>query len=47
MSVYKVESISQLHRLLGFPKPKHPLISLIDASEIQVQEEEVGFKSHI
>jgi len=44
MPVYKVESISQLHRLLGFPKPKHPLISLIDASKIQVKEEEVNSK---
>ena len=44
MSVYKVESISQLHSLLGLPKPKHPLISLIDASNIQVTEEEIGSK---
>jgi len=44
MSVYKVESISQLHNLLGFPKPKHPLISLIDASKIQVTEKEIGSK---
>ena len=44
MSIHKVESISQLHRLLGFPKPKHPLISLIDASQIQVAEEEIGAK---
>ena len=44
MSIYKVKSISQLHSLLGFPKPKHPLISLIDASKIQVTEEEIGSK---
>lgn len=44
MSIYKVKSISQLHTLLGFAKPKHPLISLIDASKIQVTEEEVGSK---
>ena len=44
MSVYKVESISDLHSLLGFPKPKHPLVSLIDASKIQVKQEEVGSK---
>ena len=44
MSIRKVESISQLHGLLGFPKPKHPLISLIDASEIQVTKEDVGSK---
>ena len=44
MSVYKVESIGKLHSLLGLPKPKHPLISLIDASQIQVTEEEIGSK---
>ncbi len=44
MSVYKVESISELHNLLGLPKPQHPLITLIDASNIQVTEEEVGSK---
>jgi len=44
MSTYKIKSISALHSLLGFPKPKHPLISLIDASDIQVTEEEVGSK---
>ncbi len=44
MSIYKVKSISELHNLLGFPKPKHPLISLIDASQIQVSEEDVDSK---
>lgn len=44
MSIYKIGSISQLHSLLGLPKPKHPLISLIDASNIQVTEEELGAK---
>jgi len=44
MSVYKVDSISQLHSLFGFSKPKHPLISLIDASKIQIRDEEVGSK---
>ena len=44
MSIYKVESISQLHTLLALPKPKHPLITLIDAAEIEGTEEEVGAK---
>ncbi|MEM9821233.1 MAG: helix-turn-helix transcriptional regulator [Bacteroidota bacterium] len=44
MAILKIESISQLHRLLEFPKPKHPLISLIDAAEIQVMEKEIGAK---
>jgi len=44
MSIHKIKSISKLHSLLGLPKPKHPLISLIDASNIQVKEEELGSK---
>jgi AraC-like DNA-binding protein len=44
MSAIKIKSISELHSILGFPKPKHPLISLIDASKIKVTEEEVGSK---
>lgn len=27
--IYNVESISQLHQMLGIGKPKHPLISII------------------
>lgn len=44
MSIVKISSISQLHSMLGFPKPKHPLISLIDAPKIQVTEAEVDSK---
>jgi AraC-like DNA-binding protein len=42
--VIRIKSISQLHSLLGFGKPKHPLISLIDASKLNVQQNEVGIK---
>lgn len=31
---YKIESIAQLHDLIGAGKPKHPLITLIDLTEI-------------
>lgn len=34
----KVASISQLHNLLGLPRPLHPLISLIDNTKINVGE---------
>ena len=44
MSVYKIKSISELHSLLGLSKPKHPLVSLIDASAIQISEGEVDSK---
>ena len=27
---YKFESLSDLHRVLGLPKPLHPLISLVE-----------------
>ncbi|MBD0405306.1 AraC family transcriptional regulator [Flammeovirga sp. EKP202] len=44
MTTYYIKSISELHSLFGFPAPKHPLISLIDASQIQVLEKDVGSK---
>ena len=44
MSIFKVDSISQLHSLLGLQKPKHPLVSVIDAAAIEVKDEEVNSK---
>ena len=41
---YEIQSISQLHTLLGFAKPKHPLISLLDASQTQITEEDLNTK---
>jgi AraC family transcriptional activator of pobA len=35
MKPYSIRSIRQLHELLELPKPKHPLISVIDFSEIK------------
>jgi len=32
----KIRSISELHRLLGLPKPLHPLVSLVDNTQISV-----------
>jgi AraC family transcriptional activator of pobA len=32
--VYKVESLTDFHRMFGLPKPKHPLISFIDINEM-------------
>ena len=40
----RIHSISQLHAILGFEKPQHPLITLIDASRLNVSDEEVGAK---
>ena len=39
-----LKSISQLHTSLGFEKPKHPLISVIDAAKFQTPKEVVGKK---
>lgn len=40
-----INSISELHRLMGLPKPLHPLISLINMDEVQSSEktEELHF----
>lgn len=34
--VYKVQTISELHEIAGFDKPKHPLVSIIDYSKVNV-----------
>jgi len=34
--VYRVTSISELHKIAGFEKPKHPLVSIIDYSKVNV-----------
>lgn len=34
-SPYTINSISELHRLLALPKPEHPLVSVINLSEIK------------
>ena len=33
-NIIRIESISELHRRVGFSKPKHPLISVIDLKKI-------------
>ena len=35
--IYKVATISQLHEIIGFGKPKHPLITVIDYSKVNVE----------
>lgn len=34
--IHRVKSISELHEIVGFGKPKHPLITIIDYSKIDV-----------
>jgi len=35
-TIYKVETIDQLHQIAGFSKPKNPLITVIDYSKVDV-----------
>lgn len=35
--IYRVTSISELHSIAGFEKPKHPLITIIDYSKMKTQ----------
>lgn len=37
----KFSSISELHSALGFPKPLHPLISLVDYADIKTPQDEL------
>lgn len=37
-TITEINSINQLHRLLGYEKPKHPLVSVVDFSKIQPSE---------
>ena len=33
--ILKIDSISKLHQLLGYSKPEHPLISVLDLSNVK------------
>ncbi|RZL27991.1 MAG: AraC family transcriptional regulator, partial [Pedobacter sp.] len=36
---HQFDSISDLHRMLGLPKPFHPLVTLVDNTHISVDKE--------
>jgi len=40
--IVKIESVSQLHHLMGYEKPKHPLITILDPSQLAVTKEMIG-----
>lgn len=40
--IFKIHSISQLHKGMGFPPPLHPLISVIDLKDVAMPEELLG-----
>lgn len=37
--IIQIKSITHLHELMGFDKPKHPLISVIDVSKVVITED--------
>jgi AraC family transcriptional regulator, transcriptional activator of pobA len=39
-----IRSISELHRVLGYEKPKHPLVSLVHTKDIHIPDELYGTK---
>lgn len=43
--IIRIKSISQLHEMMGFTKPTHPLISILDTSEWEIGKEWVGVKA--
>ena len=45
--LFTVKSISQLHKLSGLNKPTHPLISVIDVSETEILEEQIGISGRL
>ena len=42
--IIKIKSISQLHDMSGFEKPKHPLISVVDVSNFEIKPELINVK---
>jgi len=43
-TLIQVNSILQLHEMLNFKEPKHPLITIINVSDLEVKQEMVGVK---
>ena len=42
--IIKIKSINELHRVMGWEKPKHPLISVVEAEKLAISEKELGSK---
>ena len=43
-TIIQIDTISQLHKMLNLEEPKHPLITIIDVSDLEVKQEMVGIK---
>lgn len=44
-TIIQINSIEELHHILNFEKPKHPLITIIDIADLEIKQESVGVKS--
>lgn len=42
--IIDVKNIHQLHEMMKLEKPKHPLLSVIDAEKVEIPEENIGMK---
>ena len=42
--ILRVKSISQLHEMVGFDKPKHPLITVLDVKDLEDRQKSVGVR---
>jgi len=40
--VYRIKTISEYHRVMGLPKPEHPLISVVDYGSIRHNTEQIS-----
>ena len=47
--LYTIDTISELHKISGLPKPEHPLISLVDYNlvEYQIEESEISWVQNL
>lgn len=44
--IHEIRSIAGMHQFMGYPKPKHPLISILDTAEFSAGQEAVGTRSY-
>lgn len=42
--ILRISSVTQLHELFGYEKPKHPLVSLMDVSKLKSTKDFIGVK---
>jgi len=43
--ILRIKSITELHSKLGFEKPKHPLVSIIDVSKLRITKDMLNVKT--